>query len=487
MESDGRGRPAAGEEAAAAEIQSLRERLAHSEAHVEQLRAEAEAARERAAGLARDRDAATAELKKAQAGGCPACEAAARERDGAAGERDRATRELRDREATLRGALEDLRAAREQLEQSRAENRLLTNQIQMQLQQIQMAQQLQQLQSTATTTTAGGGLILPVSDPSQSQDKVKLDVESLNLADLAAGLDVTLPSVSSTETSLVQFTIPSAEDPNCPLLKTIHCCENMNLAGLKKQKKKPTFPSGKLEMEDMHYFEFPWQGNSDLAFLGVFDGFAGTGASLAAKAKFAPHLHTMITSDSPKPDYSDILTKCFSEVDQQLSDMEYEGCTCSVVIIWRYEGRRYLQAANVGDSSAFLCQGGVSVELTFDHKVTAPEENERLVKTAKDFEPHQTRISGCVAVARALGTHFMKREGLGIISEPHISPPMCLNSEHQFVIVASDGLWDVMSGQDVCDVLRGVTDAREMASTVISTALRHPKCTDNITVLVGAL
>ncbi|KAH3746149.1 protein phosphatase 2C [Pelomyxa schiedti] len=494
-----------------AELAELRASLSHSEVRVEQLRAEAETAGERIASLGRERDAALAELGQARS----ALGAMERERDAAISDlkkpcngcslyiqqRDRAIQGQSESEARLQRTNEDLAAALKKLEELQAQHTLLQLQIQQQAPAPQLSPKSTHSTNSHETTIPSleidasllNGLVLPTFTQEATTETGSLnlpEISTLDLPDLgklAESLDFHLPTnTASNDSSVVQFTVPSTET-NSTLMHGIHCSENINLAGLKRQKKKPTYPSGKLEMEDMNFYEFPWQGNPDLAFIGVFDGFAGTGASKAAKAKLAPHLYTMITSGPPKSDYSETLTQCFLEVDQQLSEMEYEGCTCTVVIIWRHEGNRYLQAANIGDSSAYLCQAGISVPLTFDHKVSTPEENERLAKTAKDFEPHQTRIFGCVAVARALGTHFMKREGLGIIAEPYLSPPICLNPDHQFVIVASDGLWDVMTGQDVCDLLQGMSDPKEMASTVISTALRNPKCTDNITVAVGAL
>lgn len=42
------------------------------------------------------------------------------------------------------------------------------------------------------------------------------------------------------------------------------------------------------------------------------------------------------------------------QVDQQMREFEDVGTTCTAVLVWFYEGKRYVQAANVGDSCAFL-------------------------------------------------------------------------------------------------------------------------------------
>lgn len=65
----------------------------------------------------------------------------------------------------------------------------------------------------------------------------------------------------------------------------------------------------------------------------------------------------------------------YNSVDQELLEFEYLGCTATTAFIWEFNGRsfffgtrekyltfgsekRYLQCANVGDSSAYLFQPG---------------------------------------------------------------------------------------------------------------------------------
>lgn len=57
---------------------------------------------------------------------------------------------------------------------------------------------------------------------------------------------------------------------------------------------------------------------------------------------------------APKEDAMALLHLSFLGVDQKLLEYQYEGCTATVVLVWRHENNRYLQAANVGDSAAFM-------------------------------------------------------------------------------------------------------------------------------------
>ncbi len=162
--------------------------------------------------------------------------------------------------------------------------------------------------------------------------------------------------------------------------------------------------------------------------------------------------------------------------------------------------KRYVQAANVGDSTAFLKRGSEVIWLTRDHKASSEEERERIRASGAELTSGQTRVSGGLAVSRALGDHFLKQEKVGLIGEPYVSPSFQLGEEDTIVILASDGvtnthilrltsdkLWDVMTGEEAMKVVESLDTAEAMAKRLINTALQNPKCTDNITVMVLVL
>ena len=95
------------------------------------------------------------------------------------------------------------------------------------------------------------------------------------------------------------------------------------------------------------------------------------------------------------------------------------GCTATAVYIWAVGTERFLQCANVGDSTAFLwcathtplrshvpfCFGltlpcsrnGTAVPLSIDHKVTAPAEKERVRAMGIEITDTQGRIAGMLS------------------------------------------------------------------------------------------
>jgi serine/threonine protein phosphatase PrpC len=68
-----------------------------------------------------------------------------------------------------------------------------------------------------------------------------------------------------------------------------------------------------------------------------------------------------------------------------------------------------------------------------------------------------------------------------------------INSADQFVILASDGVWDFMSNQEVCDVAASNQDPREASRAIVSIARERWKkngggqYVDDVTALVARL
>lgn len=118
-----------------------------------------------------------------------------------------------------------------------------------------------------------------------------------------------------------------------------------------------------------------------------------------------------------------------------------------------YSEKRYLQAANVGDSTAFLQRRDQVLQLTsgkfcvsasvylnpIDHRLNNEEERNRITAAGIKVSSAQTRVGG-LAVSRALGDHFLKGEKTGLIADPYLSPVIPLEPTDSLLILASDGV-----------------------------------------------
>lgn len=121
-----------------------------------------------------------------------------------------------------------------------------------------------------------------------------------------------------------------------------------------------------------------------------------------------------------------------------------------------------LYVAHVGDCRAVLSDAGVAVDLTSDHKPsTRPDEVKRI--EAAGGWVHNGRLHGVLAVSRAFGDaehktlkeRFWERE---FSADPLIAEPDLLvhtvQGRDEFVVLACDGVWDVMTSQQVVNFVR---------------------------------
>jgi len=131
---------------------------------------------------------------------------------------------------------------------------------------------------------------------------------------------------------------------------------------------------------------------------------------------------------------------------------EYQGSTAVAVIVHVGEGgKRTLVSANVGDSRAILCRGRKVVDLTRDHKPSDEREKARIRSMGEDvqWDPYGEiyRVKD-LSLSRAIGDRFAKPV---VSSEAEIDCLAVNDDEDEFFLLASDGLWDVMTSQEVVD------------------------------------
>ncbi|CAN8292834.1 unnamed protein product [Cochlearia groenlandica] len=111
----------------------------------------------------------------------------------------------------------------------------------------------------------------------------------------------------------------------------------------------------------------------------------------------------------------------------------------------------HIIVSNCGDSRAVLLRGKDSVPLTVDHKPDREDEYARIEKAGgKVIQWQGARVSGVLAMSRSIGDEYMEPY---VIPDPEVTF-MARAREDQCLILASDGLWDVMSNQEACDIAR---------------------------------
>eukprot|EP00005_Dracoamoeba_jomungandri_P007285 CAMPEP_0174264140 /NCGR_PEP_ID=MMETSP0439-20130205/21466_1 /TAXON_ID=0 /ORGANISM="Stereomyxa ramosa, Strain Chinc5" /LENGTH=668 /DNA_ID=CAMNT_0015349875 /DNA_START=1 /DNA_END=2007 /DNA_ORIENTATION=- len=267
------------------------------------------------------------------------------------------------------------------------------------------------------------------------------------------------------------------------LLREYFVLQDTNPEGLKRANKEQ-------QQEDAECCLYPFGGDRNMALFCVFDGHAGVGAALSAAQLFPKEFKKQIQKakkrQKERTDYSEEIHISFINTDKAMTQHQYEGTTATTVFIWGEGGERYLQCGNVGDSSACLCANGKAITLTRDHKLTNGHERDRISSSGVFLNEGQTRIVG-IGVTRVLGDHFAKDSSSGMIAAPFTTSIFQITEEHTHIIIASDGLWDVVSPNRAAELVCKEESAEAMTKRLMKAALSSKECQDNVTIIVVVL
>merc|ERR1712241_333612 len=171
------------------------------------------------------------------------------------------------------------------------------------------------------------------------------------------------------------------------------------------------------------------------------------------------------------------------------SGEDKSGTTAACALI----SQKYLIIANCGDSRGVCCTSGKPVLATQDHKPSNPPELERIQNAGGSVMIQ--RVNGSLAVSRALGDFEYKNvDGKGpteqlVSPEPEFYMKKRESDKDEFLVLACDGVWDVMTNEDICSFVAArmrVTDNLEqIANEVIDTCL-HKGSRDNMSIIIIA-
>jgi len=268
---------------------------------------------------------------------------------------------------------------------------------------------------------------------------------------------------------------------------------------------------------------------TDNGYFAIFDGHAGTFAADWCGKKVHLLLEDIIRKNPNSP-IPELLDQTFTQVDQQLEKLPLKNSgTTAVVAVLRWEDRipnsqsatgstaiapataqaatqegatenaqaaqeqiesrlretasrqRVLYTANVGDARIVLCRNGKALRLSYDHKGGDENEGKRIAGAGGLIL--NNRVNGVLAVTRALGDAYMKDLVTG---HPYTTETVIQPDIDEFLILACDGLWDVCSDQEACDLVRGVQDPQQGSKILVDHALARFS-TDNLSCMVVRL
>ncbi|GLJ15749.1 hypothetical protein SUGI_0259200 [Cryptomeria japonica] len=128
-----------------------------------------------------------------------------------------------------------------------------------------------------------------------------------------------------------------------------------------------------------------------------------------------------------------------------------------------------LIVANAGDSRCVLARKGQAIEMSQDHKPELENERERILRAGGFI--HAGRVNGSLNLARAIGdmefkqNKFLSADKQIVTADPDINN-VDLCEDDEFIVLACDGVWDVMTSQQVVDFVRENINNEAKLSTV---------------------
>ena len=204
----------------------------------------------------------------------------------------------------------------------------------------------------------------------------------------------------------------------------------------------------------------------------IFDGHGGNSTARLCVKRY-PEIFKKCLLENPF-DYEQALKKSFLLMDKEIeksNGMEV-GNTATVVFI----NNKLLYCANVGDSSCCLI-GKTAEFISVDHKCKNKKEAKRIEKEGGRIE--EDRLNGILCITRGLGDFDLKNKGL--IADPHVVKRL-IDHSLDYCVIASDGVWDVLSPDDVAKITQD-HNIDDLAKIIVETA-KNKGSEDNISCIV---
>ncbi|KAJ9175756.1 hypothetical protein P3X46_014279 [Hevea brasiliensis] len=221
------------------------------------------------------------------------------------------------------------------------------------------------------------------------------------------------------------------------------------------------------DMEDAVSIRTSFAGGKTF-FFGVFDGHGCSHVAMKCKDR----LHEIMKEEIERFDevkcveWKEAMARSYAKMDNELEEWCNKGdkntnCRCELqtpqcdavgsTAVVAVVTPNKIVVSNCGDSRAVLCRNGVAIPLSSDHKPDRPDELARIQAAGgRVIYWDGARVLGVLAMSRAIGDNYLKPY---VISEPEVTVTERA-AEDECLILASDGLWDVVSNDTACGVAR---------------------------------
>jgi len=250
-------------------------------------------------------------------------------------------------------------------------------------------------------------------------------------------------------------------------------------------------------------------------YFGVFDGHGGaTVSDLAAKNLhkniLAHFRQKQVQPASRDEKLKNAIREAFAQTDKEILSLaerkkfEQQGSTAITALLHgnpKLGTALRLVISNVGDSRAVLCRAGQAVAVSDDHKPDRLDEKKRIERAgglvlnvrgawriAAPANPGSSKKASRreyqgLAMTRSLGDSYFKHSTPLSIPDPEVKI-LPITDKDLFLVLATDGIYNVMSNQEVVDCAsKHWDDAEEAAKNIVRTAFQKGS-DENLTAMV---
>lgn len=231
--------------------------------------------------------------------------------------------------------------------------------------------------------------------------------------------------------------------------------------------------------------------NNNCFFLAYRHG--GSGAAHYAEKNMVAHIEKQVkwneyltTGASDCKLLGEALIDAFESIDLEMREFQRttngadtSGCTSVTAMITP----QFIICANAGDSRCILGTRGIAKAMSEDHKPTDEIEKRRIEAAGGTVQ--WKRVDGDLAVSRALGDFQYKNNESIPHREQKVTylPDITVHErtpDDEVLLLACDGLWDVMSNDEAAEHLRsifrtGESEVHLIAEEMVDIALAKGK------------
>jgi len=265
-------------------------------------------------------------------------------------------------------------------------------------------------------------------------------------------------------------------------------------------------------------------GEADQIFFGVFDGHGVDGDSCSYFVRDNIEAELKLQMAKYPEDFEKAYKETFIQVNIRMHDQEFDDSMSGTTAIAAFFKGTQFTVANIGDSRAVVGEKKgkrvIAYSLSIDQTPYRQDERERVkasgavVMSCDQLEgivPYHENwgvnlgeeldnggdpprvwapgksFPGC-AFTRSIGDAVA--ESIGVTAEPELLRKE-LTEEDQFVVLASDGVWEFLTNQSVADMILKFTDPLDACRAVVAESyrlwLQYEVRTDDITMILAFL